>query len=792
MCDITQIRHELAVGRMVFLDSETVGLYGQMVLLQFAVDSGPIHLYDVWKEPVWKTLELLEQIAKKIVVMFNAVFDWFHISKLATIWRLLPPDWIPEENINAIAELEPRGCDGPCLKPASALDLMLYGRRTSLQSLMQRGDIRVRRVPTVLAGPLAEELERRVEIDDIYFARSANPDAPRWTVDETKDPEFSDVTLRFKAAGGLKFLADHVLGYKPKYHFKDVEPQTRPYELGYAPYAKAVSSREKGWAVETDKGTKYAWPAIIQQHINHWATNKEAREYALDDIVYTRGLYEHWNKPDHGDDDSVLACAVAAIRWRGYIVDLDGIRECRREAEGIVASAPCDLNKPDEIRAYLGECLDELEALTIDASVAKPILKLMTSWMIDEEECSKCCGGGCHRCGFTGKTTAGEHPVVSRVVEILKCKSKLKEINLLRKLEVAGRFHADFKVIGTLSSRMSGSSGLNAQGVPADNRIRKNFIFKREGEELSLGDFWSFEVCLAESVYNDDQLRADLLSGKKLHALFAMALFPGMTYEDVIASAGTENDAYTKGKQGVFGGIFYGGNENTLVKRLGVTPENAAAAFQEFSGRYPGVGVRRKQITNMFSCLRQPAGIGSAIYWHEPADSIDNGLGFHRYFTLENKICRALFDLARSVPSEWRKIKVKVVRRDRLQTASGAVASALYGAAFAIQGCNIRAAANHEIQSRGAVITKYVQRKVWDLQPAGVHEFVVAPCNIHDEIVTPVKPEYVDRVTEVIRESVENFRPSVALIGIDWCPRAESWAEKKAGGVSIRPEGMER
>ena len=109
------------------------------------------------------------------------------------------PDWIPQEHINEIALLEPRVQDGPCVKPASALDLMLYSRKGPFQSLMARDDIRIKRVPTALAYALAEELERRVQLDNIYFAKSADPDAPRWQVFDRKDrfgdldPEFKDV-----------------------------------------------------------------------------------------------------------------------------------------------------------------------------------------------------------------------------------------------------------------------------------------------------------------------------------------------------------------------------------------------------------------------------------------------------------------------------------------------------------------------------------------------------------------------------------------------------------------------
>ncbi|MHB8108013.1 MAG: hypothetical protein ACYDH4_11400, partial [Candidatus Cryosericum sp.] len=268
--------------KRLFLDSETCGLHGMPVLFQYAVEDGPIVLYELWRHPVRETLTLIEWLCQHTVVFFNAAFDWFMVCKTYTIFRLCDPDWIPEEHIDEIAMLEPWGQDGPCVKPVSVLDLMLHSRKGPFQSLMARDDIRIKRVPTALAYALAEELEGRVHLDDIYFAKSADADAPRWQTFDRHDkwgdidPDFKDVVLRFNPAGGLKFLAEHVLRLKPKFHFRDVEPPAawRPYELGYAPTALAVAHPENGWAVEVgEKQTvKYAWPAVIRQHIDHWAT----------------------------------------------------------------------------------------------------------------------------------------------------------------------------------------------------------------------------------------------------------------------------------------------------------------------------------------------------------------------------------------------------------------------------------------------------------------------------------------------------------------------------------------
>jgi DNA polymerase I-like protein with 3'-5' exonuclease and polymerase domains len=251
-----------------------------------------------------------------------------------------------------------------------------------------------------------------------------------------------------------------------------------------------------------------------------------------------------------------------------------------------------------------------------------------------------------------------------------------------------------------------------------------------------------------------------------------------MSYDDVMATKGTRDDKYTRSKSAVFA-MLYGGEAYTLMTRLGVAIEDADAAYRRFTGRYRKVGEERRKVFEMFCSMTQSGGLGSKVEWREPADYVESIFGFRRYFTLENAICKALYELAESPPQHWHDLaRIKVVRRDREQTAVGAVCSALFGAAFQIQAGNMRAAANHVIQSAGATVTKHLQRRIWDLQPPGVHGFVVLPMNVHDEVLAPTKPEYVARLNRVVHETVESYRERVPLIGIDWGDDLTSWADK--------------
>ncbi len=787
---------------MITFDTETCGLHGPVVLIQYVEDNDTdITLFDCWHSTVRDSIDLLEtEFAGKDVMGFNLVFDWFHIQKwfsmckvaLAKHGNITPIDYVPEM---ADVEEEARYY-GKCIKPSSAMDLMLHARKGPYQSLMARKAIKVRKVPAVIAQSVADALENRVEIDGIYFSRRKDKYAPQWSIRDVKDrPDLCDIVLSFHASGGLKVLAEHALGVSEDVilKFTDIEPPTYPVEAGYAPFAKAISKREKNWKAKVGRKEGYSWPVHIEQHASHWAFNTLARKYGQDDVKYTRDLWHHFGQPDFGDDDSILACMVGAVRWHGFAVDIAALSRLRTESLKQVAGVPI---APKATKLYLFQVMDPQEQIGIKAT-DKKTLEAICDWQCD------CIGEGCDKCD-----KSGVHPAAARAREVRDARMAKKRIDIYDKLIVADRFHASFTVIGTLSSRMSGTDGLNAQGINSTTEVRECFTLADKDMDLVGGDFESFEVVLADAVYDDIELRKILTEKKpcercnatgihvgdddyekdvcnecagtkevayKIHALFAMELYPGKTYADIIQSKGTENDIYKIGKAGVFA-MLYGGDHNTLVNNHSIDPEVAERAYLGFQRRFPGVGRARQKIDDMFCSMKQPGGLGTKVIWKDPSDYIESLMGFRRYFTLKNRICKELFDLANENP--WKGVKLKVTRNDREQTAGGAVASALYGGAFQIQAANMRAAANHVIQSSGATITKSVQRAIWNLQPAGIHPWQVLPLNVHDEIMVPCRKGLGKKVSEIVLSKVEEYRSQVPLISIDWSDSLDNWSDK--------------
>jgi len=767
----------------VFFDTETCGLHGPIALIQWAEDDGEVELYSPWMSTVKETMCLLEHFTQAdMVVGFNLSFDWFHVCQMYTTLALMSDrnatlmDCVEEYALN-----EPKARFGPCLKPKKSCDIMLHARKGVYQSTMDRGDIRIKRVPTAIVYSVARELEKRVPFKDIYFARRKDKHAPRWQIydlteeDGSIDENFKDIVCKFAPSSGLKALAADALGVGDEIlKFGDIEPKTFPEEHGYAPFALSIG---------TPNNWRGGWPEHIDHHVSHWTYNTQARKYAKDDVVYTRDLWKYFDSPEGGDDDSELASMVGAVRWRGFNVNAPGLKGLSTATDArkmkMVDGKPFKIpTEPAKSRIYINQVLSPLEQRFLKDSTKKVFLEEMAEWTLpcdcdqDYEPKQAICP-----CGKV-KTP---HPVNTRAKEVISARQAKYEKNLFEKFISANRFHAAFEVIGALSSRMSGSGGdLNSQGIKRDKHIRAMFPLADEGFILCGGDFSSFEVTLADACYNDPDLRADLMRGKSIHGLFGVFLFPQLSYDEIMKSKGVKPplvDWYDKAKRAFFASL-YGGTEHTLVDRIGIDLQVAKDALVMFSKKYKGVGIEGERIKEMFCSMKQAGAIGSRITWSEPADYVESMFGFRRYFTLENKICKVLFNLASKPPQEWKNAKIHVQRRDRMQTGCGAAQSALYAAAFAIQASNTRAARNHRIQSSGATITKKVQRRIWGHQPSGVSEWMVVPLNVHDEIQCPCHPSVVDAVKKTVDDTVSEYREHVPLIGMDWDTNMKTWADK--------------
>jgi len=773
---------------MRFIDTEGTGFHGITVLLQGAKNDGNVELFCPWTETIQDSIDWVEDymLDPEGVVGFNWSFDQFHIQKLFNILQLAKEELGPwefmEDHINAIAELEPRARYGQCIRPHKVLDLMLHARKGRFQSLMNRKDIRIRAVPYMLAEKVVAELNDKIILPDIYFAKKKDP-TQRWKIMDRLNskgeviPDLVDIVLKFAPSGSLKTLAI-ATGVRSgeRAYFEDITvgDQFMSNEPGWAPYASApIQLKNKQWKRPSPVDWYGRWPQWIHKHIQHWAFNVDARIYAAADVDDTRGLYRFFDKPELGDVDSELAAMVGSVRWRGFNIDRKQLQTLLDETNKALEGYKFSFNSSKVCKRLLSAKLTEAEQILLP-DTSSETLSAMVEWK-EETVCNDCFGSGCEKCNDKGTISGTErHPVATVAKQILAARKLDKKRQDLNKLLMTDMFHADFNVIGAKSNRMSGAGGLNAQGINADPRIRAAFTMANEGEVLDGGDFNSFEVTILDAEYNDEQLHADLLSGHKIHAVMAQGLYD-MSYEDVLATAGTDDDKYFFGKRGIFA-LAYGGNESTLARKCHVSVEKALEGYHRFVSRYPGLGAGRQKVTSEHTCLVQPR-TGGKIEWCPPAEYVESMLGFKRYFTLEYEICHALYSIGENPPDDWNINKsTAIIRREKTQSPLGATRTALFAAAFNITSSVVRAAMNHKIQSPGAQITKELQKRIWDLQPIGINDWKVRPMQVHDEILVVRSPELEQDIKNIVDQFLVEYRNIVPLLGIDWKTHMTSWA----------------
>lgn len=733
----------------IYLDTETCAFTGPVVLIQYALGpEGKVYLHHPWDVPAKHTLTLIETFCDNEVVTWNLTYDWFHLQRLYCLFSTLDPDAIPREHIEYLQKQDPNiwRLTDYCIKPKAALDLFLYAKTGPLQMVMDRKDIVVRKIPALLASVVCDELNERTELPDLLFAKKVDPTI-RWTYQtHEKDPQFCDIVLRFAPSARLKDVIAY-LNLADTTKFEEVM------------LSKNLNPSEESWNPLATK-----WAFYLPFHLNHWGVNQLAQSYAYDDVRFLQMIDAYFGFPDAGDINSEIAVQVACTRFFGFAVDKEELQSRIPALKTAELKAP---TAPGRVKDYIYPLLSETELLALDGSTKKEILEDMVNWTVP---CISCDSEGCSKCDM-GMLP---HPVVKRVEEVLAARRAGKRRELIEKLLTANRFHASYNVIGTLSSRMSGTDGINPQGIPKKKIERKPFTLADGDFILSGGDFDAFEVSIACAAYEDPVLEEELKSGKKIHVLFAQMMFPDVSYEEIVASDKTDNDMYAKGKAGVFGDM-YGGTYETLMNRLGLEEEHAIETTENWRRKYQGAGRYRDEMHDRFASMKQPKGIGTKIEWHDPDEYVESLNGFRRYYTYENQMCKILFELANKPPKRWMSAKQQVIRRDREQTASGAARSAVFAAAFNIQAKNLRAAINHVIQSTGALITKEAQKEIWDLQPAGVHPLQVKLMNIHDELLAVHRPELTEKVQNIVENVVERNQEIVPLLQITWETDLPCW-----------------
>lgn len=794
-------------------DTETMGLHGPMVILQYQFDDddSPV-LYNPWLEPVSKTILLIRRMVASRVVAHNITFDWAKIQSfynaIVALAKSQGLEARPIDHLNEMVDLIYSERSAYCLKPKQAVcTLMLCQKQVGGAALAMK-EIRVRKVPTVAAETVAYVLNKNTNIPEIMFAnRKQNKDIP-WTIAEHDDgPEWSDVLLKFAPSNRLKDIAKLVLGVEAVQKLgTDLRPDEYPAEEGYAPYCNLLD--EGGyWYTPKPKGkaqpvARKLWPLLLHDHINFWNNDPQAVKYALDDIVLLKMLFEHLGSPET-DFDSEVGCQVASVRMAGFDIDKARLAEGMLESQAEVDKAEINVDSPKQVKGYILDALDELEAFVVAEGCARKkldhIINIFT--LEKEEECECDESTHCLRCNSRRYVGPGPMPVVDRANHILNVRNHRKRLQLYRKLDKAQAAYPSFKVIGTKSGRMAGADGLNWHGVDSSQSIREIMsMVEDHGANpdwvVSGGDFDSQELSIMAATMKDEALSDDIRTGKSLHAVFAEAA-SGIPYDQIMANKskdGPESVIYGKAKACVYA-LSYGAAEHKIAETIGCTESEAGEIMQKFFEKYVHMLQCRKQVTENLSCLLR-TDEGRLEIRRPKQTHIDSCFGFRRAFNVEYAVIGSLVEAMADLGSrlnphtkaaclaskqselyeEWK--RQRVIRKDEKgeQTIGGAISSALYGATFSVQNKIIRAALNHQIQSAGRTITLRCQKAAWDAgQPCGIHPFAMKIMSVHDELVCTSTVETAEVVQDAVEVEIDILCKEIPLLGLEWNIDVGSW-----------------
>jgi len=74
-----------------------------------------------------------------------------------------------------------------------------------------------------------------------------------------------------------------------------------------------------------------------------------------------------------------------------------------------------------------------------------------------------------------------------------------------------------------------------------------------------------------------------------------------------------------------------------------------------------------------------------------------------------------------------------------------------------------------------------MQSHVWEMQPRGIHPFVLTLMSIHDELAVVSEASEVSGIRDRVADKVAEQRETVPLTSIEWFTNNKSWAEKGTG-----------
>lgn len=311
-----------------------------------------------------------------------------------------------------------------------------------------------------------------------------------------------------------------------------------------------------------------------------------------------------------------------------------------------------------------------------------------------------------------------------------------------------GRIHPDYYSIGTDTSRVSsggGLSGINAQNLPHDAETRSCFTASKGNKWISC-DYTGQESCITASVSKDPVMCEILNTGGDLHSEVAKACWPDILGHLTDKEVKEQYKDLRQQAKGVEFGVFYGGDNNTLVANKGFAPDKAKTIYDNFMAKFKGIKVYqdycRKIVMEKGYILMNPVfGHRAHIYDFEDLSKVQEKLKNPEFWEY------------------YREMKREAPSCDTVQQVKHY---------FQRKSASERQSINYRIQNRGACSFKLASIKLfnWIVQK-GYQNIVLMCIPAHDEFNLESPEELADEVLDITLKCMVSggkpFCPNVYL-----------------------------
>jgi hypothetical protein len=750
---------------LLYLDSETVGLTGVCKLIQFATDNSPVQMIELhrgWEAHEDTCIKLKQLFVQYIdnpdtcFVAFNAAFDLFKLYNLRH--RLMGYEYDSPQRPVMPFRCKVLDLQVPAMmhSPLAPFAFNRAGGK-SVALLRRIPKIAMEQVADRVTGVLKPLLPQSFELGVGVHKVAKQPDL---------------VTLSFNVKGRLSLK-----GLMAEYGL----PTLKLAECWPLP----EKGLEKPWLPYPDPSVHDPIEAQCDEVLRGPKTSAFYR-YSELDILYLKVLYEKLGRPEP-DYNSDCVHNMAYLRYFGFDLDHNALRRAGAHYGQRVEQIEQTLSGVN-----LRSSTDRLRFLQphfpLIACTNKQVLKKLAE---EDSEGGRAC---------------------EMILDYGPSRQRLLQIQKVMECRT-GRAHPSLRVMGTATDRMAGEAGLNWQGIGAADEILdeelvddrpENEPMEDEEELLELeqlgaekkvkvglrnalltpcvGDWASFEVVIAATVYNDKQLQADLAAGIDLHSMTVatahpIALKEGWTYERV-REAYTDDkhpehqriNKWRKAMKAIVFGIFYFASAMKVAETLSIPDHEGQAVLDRFYGRYKAIGRYRAEIERRFITADVDGWAKGSV---KAMDAEQSALtGFHRRWSFEKSVACALWELG-----QCKSIKTglagKITRTQAKgpQTIDMAITSACLGSAIAIQAAVSRQAGNMPVQATGSGLTKQLAAKLWN-------ELRVPTLSVHDELIVPHHPNYCfSNYSQAINEFVEEAQGIVPMVRFDF-KETIKWSDK--------------